>query len=137
MSNNIKRVFFSHPYSNAPSLNLSRITYILNRLNKIYPDIIFISPVHAFSYFNEEQERYRDVILDVCSEMIEYSSDEILLAGFSSGCMFELDIAYELDMPIKVFKSFDKLAKYKDIYAYIKEHNKNRGIYSYDFDILK
>jgi hypothetical protein len=134
----MKRVFFSHPYSNAPLLNLSRITFILNRLKGRYTDILFISPVHAFSYFNEEKMRYRDSIMEYCKKVMIESCEEVWFAGISSGCLEEIEYALELDKRVCIYeggevREIDEI----EIRKLIDTMEDEDIIYTYQIDVEK
>ena len=67
-------VYVSHAFGGNED-NKQRIEDIVKVLTKIYPDKIFISPVHAFGFLYEETEYQQGLnmclkLLSVCNSMV-------------------------------------------------------------------
>ena len=93
----MKRVFISHPYSNDPENNKKSVDAICKKLIKNHDDILPISPVHLWSFMNDDGH-YRNEILYVCDELIQFCDVIIfivdyngvdLIDGLSDGQLFE------------------------------------------------
>ena len=96
-----KKIYISHAYG-GKNKNLKKLTKIIKELVKKYPNYLFISPVHAFSF-----EYYIDdydyglskclALLDIC--------DEIWVTGKnytdSKGVFRETVYAFNNNIPIK------------------------------------
>ena len=82
-------IYISHPYGGI-KLNEDRVAEIILKLQKQYPDYLFVSPIHAFS-FEYTYDDYETGInkclwlLDRCSEMWVYGDWEN-----SKGCKIEI-----------------------------------------------
>lgn len=86
------KVFLSHPFAEDPHLNWVRIQAAIKVLEKRFPDVLFLSPLHMFSYFREESPEFREPIMEVCKELISIS-DEVWILGISAGCLREAEWA--------------------------------------------
>lgn len=91
----MKAVYIAHPLrgkSGSPEeirANLERIDEIVKNLAAIYPDVLILSPIHAFSF--EDVNGPQDWVLGQCLRLIE-KADEVWLFGDwrnSSGCVME------------------------------------------------
>jgi hypothetical protein len=85
----VKRVFISHPYKDDPKGNKKRVDTICRELAR-KGDILPISPLHLFSFMEDDLQRER--ILRVCFRLIDIC-DEVWIYGDSEGCEKERDYA--------------------------------------------
>jgi hypothetical protein len=95
----IKTVFISHPYSNNPEGNFKKVDKLIRKLRTQYHDVLFISPLHLFSYFDKEEDGFRQPILNFCFSLID-ECDEIWILGLSDGCIAERNYAKEVGTKI-------------------------------------
>lgn len=131
-----KLIFLSHPYSENPDENLERIDNIVKTLNKNYKNYLFISPLHAFSYFDEESDNLRSSILYVCLGLIDIC-DEVWCLGGTRGCSIEVCYGLEIDKRVGIYDLYD--VKYIDDYRKEKYKFVENGgeIYFYDYGIIE
>ena len=94
----MRRVFISHPYKDDPKENKKRVDTIYRELAE-KDDILPISPLHLFSFM--ENDDNREEILQVCYRLIDIC-DEVWIYGDSEGCRKERD--YALSRGKKVIK---------------------------------
>lgn len=107
----MKHIFVSHPYQGKKQ-NKEAITHICRNLIKL--GVMPISPVHAFSFLNDNAPEERSKALELCEELVS-GCDCLFSCGEwekSEGCILEHNVAlmemiaiYELigwkdDMPI-------------------------------------
>jgi hypothetical protein len=93
-----KIVFFSYPYADAPKKRKKENRKIIKRLRKIYPDVLFISPLMMFDYL--EDDRHREDIMNVCKSMIENVATELWYIHKSSGVIEEILTAINTGIPV-------------------------------------
>ena len=96
----MRKVFISHPFQDNPEENFAKTKKLLENLREKYPEILFISPLHLFSYFKHEVKKFREDIIGICKHLLQ-ECDEIWLYGKSEGCIEEAQYAEEIG--IKVF----------------------------------
>ena len=106
----VKAVYVAHPLRGATGspeeirTNLERIDEIMKNFAAIYPNNLFISPLHAFSYYDArgpQKQVMRQCLaaLDLCQE--------IWVCGewrTSEGCKMELSYADSVGIPIVYMK---------------------------------
>lgn len=124
-----KRVFISHPYAEKNKENIRRINIILERLKEEYKDILFISPLHLFSYFKEEDRDYREDIMNFCFDSISLC-DELWILGVSEGCIEEAEWAIKEGLNVYVMYDLYEMEKVKNK-EYLIGIRENGGIYTY------
>ena len=95
----MNKVFISHPFQDNPEENLSKTKSLLSKLRREYPEILFISPLHLFSYFKQEVQNFRADIIEFCKHLLD-NCDEIWLYGKSDGCMEEAQYAKEIGVKV-------------------------------------
>ena len=95
----MKKVFISHPFQNNPEENFTKTDKLLENLREKYPDILFISPLHLFSYFKQEVQKFRESIIDFCKHLLD-GCQEIWVYGKSDGCMKEAQYAKEIGVKV-------------------------------------
>ena len=98
-------IFLSHPFKDDPEANRLRCDYLAKdlKLMEEYHNTIILSPLHAFSYF--EDDSMREAIMEECYSMIDRADKVIAIQydGFmSSGQSDEILYAEMLDKDIKV-----------------------------------
>ena len=94
----MKRVFISHPYKDDPKGNKKRADTICRELAK-KGDILPISPLHLFSFMEDDLQR--EGILRVCFRLIDIC-DEVWVYGDSEGCRREANYAKSVGKPVKM-----------------------------------
>jgi predicted amidohydrolase len=102
----VKVVYLAHPFRCDPKGNRERAAAILKELAAKHPDVVFFSPLLAFSYLEEPRDRNR--ALAYCLEMIE-RCDELWLAGewwISEGCMMEQERAERCGIPVRILDGY-------------------------------
>lgn len=91
----MKRIFLSHPFAENPQLNSQRVNNICDDLVNYYDDVLPISPLHLFSYFNVDRPEYREEIISFCTDLMMLC-DEIHFYKYgelSKGQKIELNYA--------------------------------------------
>lgn len=76
--------------------NLERIDEICKNLAAIYPDVLLLSPLHAFSFYDPRGPQ--EQVLGQCVAMLE-RADELWVFGDwqeSQGCRMEVEYAKRL-----------------------------------------
>lgn len=94
-----KLVYVCHSYGGSQK-KFDEITGLMRKLTADYPQICFLSPVHAMSYMtyneNRDDELRRCVfILDMCDEMWTFGED-----SNSHGCRVEKEYCQNYRIPI-------------------------------------
>lgn len=95
----MRTVYIAHPFRGDEVRNAGKVAEICRRLHAEYPDYLFVSPIHAFSWFKNDHEG----ALEHCLWMLS-KCDEIWLMGDwweSEGCNRELKFATEKGMRIQ------------------------------------
>lgn len=107
----MKRVYIAHPLLGdadrenpnlrIPFENRRKVDLICRDIIEAYPDVMPISPIHAFDFMNVfERERP----LAMCLELLKMA-DELWVYGdweSSEGCKMEIARAGELGIPVKL-----------------------------------
>lgn len=87
----MKKIFISHPFISDPINNKIKVDKICKELKDVLP----ISPLHLFSFIEEETPQLRAEILQFCFQLI-YLCDEVWVYGKSEGttqeCIFATTI---------------------------------------------
>ncbi|HLT42440.1 MAG TPA: DUF4406 domain-containing protein [Sphingobacteriaceae bacterium] len=94
-----KLVYICHEFGGRRE-NIKRVTRLVRHLVNQYPEICFLSPVHAtgFLYHEldyEEGMEYCLTLLDMCDEMWTFGSKSM-----SRGCMIEKEYCKKYKIPI-------------------------------------
>ena len=97
-----KYVFISHPFTDNPIENRKSVDNICKYLIK--QGLIPISPLHLFSFY--EEDKNREDIMKICYELIKIS-DVVFVFGDSEGCNMEREFANKINKPIEVFFNED------------------------------
>ena len=95
-----KVIYISHPYSGLKE-NEEKVANIINNLIKAYPNYLFISPIHSFSYAYHAVNYQIGInmclwLLDRCDEMWVYGNWEN-----SKGCKMEIEYCMEYNITVK------------------------------------
>ena len=95
----MKMAYVAHPFLGKPE-NVADAERIILKLLKLYPDVVFLSPLHAtgFYYFALSYE----LGMEHCFEMLKRCDELWLCDGWedSRGCKFEVEFAKEHNIPI-------------------------------------
>lgn len=144
-----RRIFISHPLECNFGLNRKLIDVLVNRYLDEFnnmgfkPDnpiqlyskqkIVFMSPLHGFMYFKKIIPEFREIIMQMCFDMIDIC-DEVWVAGTTEGCKAEAMYAYKRDMPVYII---EKDLTPKRIYCNPEEYFNNcKTEYTYDISLL-
>ena len=95
----MKRVFISHPYKDDPKGNKKRVDTICRELAE-KDDILPISPLHLFSFMENDEKR--EEILQVCYRLIDIC-DEVWIYGDSEGCKREAEYAQRAGKVVRMY----------------------------------
>jgi hypothetical protein len=104
-----KRIFVCHPFKGDPEGNKAGVALICRTLAEENPDIIPISPIHAFSYLDDDNQNHRKLALGYCLDLLA-TCDELWAYGDwreSEGCRSEVSVALALGMPVRYFPIVD------------------------------
>ena len=85
----MKTIYVAHPLRGDVRRNFNAVSDICQNLKAIYPDLLILSPIHAFSF--ESVDGPQGWVLGQCLRLIE-KADELWLFGDwrnSSGCVME------------------------------------------------
>lgn len=80
-------VYVAHPLRGNEEENRQLISEVLRELDKDFPEWLFLSPIHTFSWLGEDHDR----ALTLCRRLIA-QADELWLFGdwrHSKGCLIE------------------------------------------------
>lgn len=116
-------IYVSHPYRNNPNKNQKNIKKVIKNLYKMYPQYLFISPLHLFGYFTEvnvNEMLYDDDIMLFDLRVVKLC-DEIWIfdyTGNSVGCNNEKLEAMRNDLKVRIFtiEEYKNLLKGDDLY---------------------
>jgi len=94
----MKKIYVAHKYQGKKS-NKEAITHICQYLAK--RGFMPISPVHSFSYLNDNIPEERAKAMRFCDELIEVSDCVFFFGDYetSEGCRREMDLAKQLFKP--------------------------------------
>ena len=97
-------VYVAHPYINDPEGNMKKIKKVMRWLRKQFPQICFISPLHNFSYAQDDDEE--EEILSSCLELLSRCDYLYMFGDYenSTGCKKEIELAQKLLIPVKYWK---------------------------------
>lgn len=86
----MKKIFISHPLMGDFKGNRKRADKICKHIVK--QGLLPISPLHLFSFIDNETKEARKEIMAVCFKLIDIS-DEVWVYGDSEGCKLEEEYA--------------------------------------------
>ncbi len=96
----MKTIYVAHPLRGDVRRNFNAVSDICQNLKAIYPDMLILSPIHAFSF--EDVNGPQGWVLGQCLKLIQ-KADEIWLFGDwrnSVGCTMEREYALQLGKKI-------------------------------------
>ena len=96
-------IYVAHPYGGLKANEEDTSEYVSEFIQQ-YPQFIFFSPVHNYSFYYTQTDY--ETGLNLCLEFLKYA-DELWVTGNyekSRGCLAEIRFATEHDIPIKFFK---------------------------------
>lgn len=102
-----KLVYICHEFGGKQE-NVEKVTKLVRSLIKAYPDICFLSPIHATGFFYhdlsyEEGMEYCLTLLDMCDEMWTFGTKSM-----SKGCMIEKKYCKRYKIPIVERGDYDE-----------------------------
>ena len=94
-----KLVYICHQYGGLEG-NYDKITKLVRELTEEYPECCFLSPVHALSYLDYNENRCAEIekcifLLDMCDEMWVFGENSL-----SDGCLKEKEYCGKHKIPI-------------------------------------
>ena len=103
-------IYVSHPFKDRLS-NLRAIESIVLALRKEYPNYLFVSPSHTFSFeytemSHEEGLKYCFWMLSKCDECWVFGDWEN-----SRGCRVEIEYCQEHHIPLRLRSAYDKVVE--------------------------
>ncbi len=101
-----KSAYICHPLRGATgkqgeiSENLRKIDLICKQLAKDYPDVLVLSPLHAFGFY--DPQGCQKQVLGQCVALLEMCDELWVFGDFieSRGCRMEISHAIKLDKPV-------------------------------------
>lgn len=93
----MKKIFVSHPFSNDPKGNFEKVERICKRLKTL--GHLPLSPLHLFSFFEEDKSEFREAIMEACFRLID-QADVVYVYGDSKGCRREKRYALANGIPV-------------------------------------
>ena len=105
----MKKIYVAHPLRGDTrnigeiARNINRITHICTSISKSHPDILILSPIHAFSFISSLGPQ--DWVLSQCRALLKLA-DELWVFGNwqeSEDCQMEVEHARRLGLKV-VFK---------------------------------
>ena len=94
-----KVIYICHEYGNDYK-NADRVADLVSALSVVYPDICFVSPIHAFGFMYADLSYDHGMklclaLLDMCDEMWVFGD-----GSNSKGCLVEKEYCRRYDIPI-------------------------------------
>lgn len=93
----MKKVYIAHPLRGENrEKNVAEVTKICKKITELFPDVLPVSPIHAFSFLDNCGAEGEKKALELCLELLK-SCDEIWFFGNwakSEGCCAEFDTAH-------------------------------------------
>ena len=95
----MKIVYICHEFGGKKK-NVKRVANIIKGLIKKYPDICFVSPIHAFGFYYHDTDYLKGIeycltLLKVCNEMWTFGEK-----SNSRGCLIEKEYCKEHNIKI-------------------------------------
>ena len=105
----MKKVYIAHPLRGAErEKNVAEITKICKKIVELFPEVLPISPIHAFAFLDNCGAEGEKKALELCLDLLK-SCDEVWFFGDwneSEGCRLEYGTACtEGDIPIYDYSS--------------------------------
>ncbi len=94
-----KLVYICHVFGGKQE-NIDKVTKLIRKLIRTYPNICFLSPIHATGFFYhdvtyENGMEYCLTLLDMCDEMWVFGK-----SSNSKGCLIEKEYCRKYKIPI-------------------------------------
>lgn len=93
----MKKIYIAHPLRGENrEKNVAEVTKICKKITELFPDVLPVSPIHAFSFLDNCGAEGEKKALELCLEL-QKSCDEIWFFGNwakSEGCCAEFDAAH-------------------------------------------
>lgn len=106
----MKTVYIAHPLIGTgtcdPEANYAKISEIARKIAMEEPDVVPLSPVHAFSFLPWTDEECDALARKFCAQLLSLV-DELRVYGdwsSSKGCQMEIECASDLNLPV-VFRN--------------------------------
>lgn len=98
-----KVVYISHPYGGKEE-NRKQVGEIIKELIQAYPNYLFLSPIHAFSYAYSEVDY--NVGMSWCLWLLDKADVMWVYGDYASseGCKREIQYCLEHNIPMRVMK---------------------------------
>lgn len=106
------KTFVSHPFKDNPKENKEKVEIICDILYREH-GLLPISPLHLFSFIDEETDGVRDMIMDSCFKLIAFDSKQLFAFGTEGGCADEILWAKTLNIPVYYKKLIKEDGEYK------------------------
>lgn len=95
-----KIIYISHPFSGNED-NKKLIETKVKKLMEIYPNCLFISPVHTFGYLYNDTTYEKGI--DMCLKLLEKCDEVWIISKYyenSKGCLIERSYAHAIGIPV-------------------------------------
>lgn len=110
-------IFISHPFSNNPKLNREKADKVCKYWYR--QGYIPISPLHLFSYMDDDSQR--KTVMIICKLLILICG-KMAIYGLTKGCRDELQFAKKYK--VKIYKEYNDNDWYKVDYKKLMEERK-------------
>lgn len=106
-------IYVSHPYGGLEE-NKLRIEEIIRELQRLYPEEIFVSPVHCFGFLYDIVDY--ECGLNMCLELLCRCDSMLVFGNYmtSTGCKAEVKFAVDKDIPYAIVSEQYDLKKCSD-----------------------
>ena len=95
----MKKIYIAHPLRGADrEKNVEEVTKICKKVVELFPDVLPVSPIHAFSFLDNCGAEGEKKALELCLAMVK-ECDEVWFFGrwkSSEGCQAEWQVATNL-----------------------------------------
>lgn len=97
----MKKVYIAHPLRGADrEKNVQEVTRICQKISELFPEVLPISPIHAFSFLDNCGAEGERTALELCLKLLK-ECDEVWFFGkdwrLSEGCFVEYNTAMSDD----------------------------------------
>lgn len=118
----MRRIFVSHPLTGDLKGNRKKADKICRYI--VRKGFLPISPLHLFSFIDEETDELRERIMEVCYKLIDLS-DEVWIYGDSEGCNLEREYAKKKGKKIVIlYEEKEEEKKRLGYYKHMMQENK-------------
>lgn len=105
----MKKVYISHPFKDDREGNFREVTRICSAIAQTHETVMPVSPIHMFSFLDDEEPDQREKALGYCLNLIN-DCDEVWVFGEwkdSEGCVKEVKMARLLGKTIRYWGKID------------------------------